>query len=112
MNLYVSNLPYSISEEELEAVFSELGVVTSVKIITDRETRRSRGFGFVEMESDEDGDAAVEELNGVELKGREIQVKKAIPREDRGGDNRGGNFGGGNNRGGDNRGGGRQSRDY
>jgi RNA recognition motif-containing protein len=104
MNLYVSNLPYSISEEELEAVFSELGVVTSVKIITDRETRRSRGFGFVEMESEEDGDAAVEELNGVELKGREIQVKKAIPRENRGGDNRGGgNFGGG---------GGRPSRDY
>ncbi len=104
MNLYVSNLPYSISEEELEAVFSELGVVTSVKIITDRETRRSRGFGFVEMESEEDGDAAVEELNGIELKGREIQVKKAIPREDRSGGNRGGgNFGGG---------GGRPSRDY
>jgi RNA recognition motif-containing protein len=97
MNLYVSNLPYSISEEELEAVFSELGVVTSTKIITDRETRRSRGFGFVEMESDEDGEAAIEELNGVELKDREIQVKKAMPREDRGG----GNFGGG-----------RPSRDY
>ena len=99
MNLYVSNLPYSISEEELEAVFSELGVVTSVKIITDRETCRSRGFLFVEMESEEDGEAAVEELNGIELKGREIQVKKAIPRENRGG----GNFGGG---------GGRPSRDY
>ena len=94
MNLYVSNLPYSITEEELEAVFSELGVVTSTKIITDRETRRSRGFGFVEMESDEDGEAAIEELNGVELKDREIQVKKAMPREDRGG----GNFGGGSGR--------------
>ncbi|WP_291725069.1 RNA recognition motif domain-containing protein [Bernardetia sp.] len=87
MNLYVSNLPYSISEEELEAVFSELGVVTSAKIITDRETRRSRGFGFVEMETEEDGQAAIEELNGIELKGREIQVKKAIPRENRGGGN-------------------------
>ncbi len=100
MNLYVSNLPYSITEEELEAVFSELGVVTSTKIITDRETRRSRGFGFVEMESDEDGEAAIEELNGAEIKDREIQVKKAMPREDRGG----GNFGGG--------GGGRPSRNY
>jgi len=100
MNLYVSNLPYSISEEELEAVFSEIGGVTSVKIITDRETRRSRGFAFIEMETEEDSDAAVEELNGVELKGREIQVKKALPREDRGG----GNFGGG--------GGGRPSRNY
>ena len=94
MNLYVSNLPYSISEEELEALFSELGVVTSTKIITDRETRRSRGFGFVEMESDEDGEAAIEELNGAELHDREIQVKKAIPRENRGG----GNFGGGRSR--------------
>jgi len=117
MNLYVSNLPYSISEEELEAVFSEIGVVTSTKIITDRETRRSRGFAFIEMESGEDGEAAIEELNGVELKGREIQIKKAIPREDRGGS---GNFGGGSrdggnrdggNRDGGNRGG-RSSRDY
>jgi len=62
MNIYVSNLPYSILEEELEAIFSELGVVTSTKIITDRETGRSRGFGFVEMETEEDGLAAIEEL--------------------------------------------------
>ncbi|PIY09444.1 MAG: RNA-binding protein [Flexibacter sp. CG_4_10_14_3_um_filter_32_15] len=83
MNIYVSNLPYSILEEELEAIFSELGVVTSTKIITDRETGRSRGFGFVEMETEEDGLAAIEELNGIELSSREIQVKKAIPRENR-----------------------------
>jgi RNA recognition motif-containing protein len=86
MNLYVSNLPYSASEQEVESLFAEYGDVVSVKIILDRETRRSRGFGFVEMQNEEDAAAAVEHLNGFEMKGREIQVKKAIPREESGRD--------------------------
>ncbi|WP_027002018.1 RNA recognition motif domain-containing protein [Hugenholtzia roseola] len=86
MNLYVSNLPYSASEQEVESLFAEYGDVVSVKIILDRETRRSRGFGFVEMQNEEDASAAVEQLNGFEMKGREIQVKKAIPREEGGRD--------------------------
>lgn len=80
--LYVGNLPFSATEEELKTYFSEVGEVQSVKIITDRDTGRSRGFCFVEMEN---ADAAIAELNGKEMDGRKITVSEAREREQRGG---------------------------
>jgi RNA recognition motif-containing protein len=80
MNLYVANLSWSISEEELKNVFQPYGAVTSVKIVTDRETGRSRGFGFVEMEDENAGQSAIAELNDTELQGRKIVVKESFPR--------------------------------
>lgn len=108
--LYVGNLPYSAKEESLKDHFSSAGSVASVKIIIDRETGRSKGFGFVEMESDDGAQTAVSQLDGQEFEGRSLRVSEAKPqpeRESRG--PRGGGFGGG--RGGDrgdrgNRGGG------
>ncbi|MCS6820254.1 MAG: RNA-binding protein [Microscillaceae bacterium] len=82
MNIYVSNIAFSISEEELEQQFAEFGSVSSVKIIVDRETGRSKGFGFVEMDSDEEAHRAINGLNGKTLKGRDLQVKKAFPRKE------------------------------
>lgn len=79
MNIFVGNLNYRLSEEELQALFAEKGEVTSVKIIMDRYTGRSRGFGFVEMPNDEEGSKAIEDLNGVELQGRSLRVSKALP---------------------------------
>ena len=82
MNIHVGNLPYKMTEEELEATFAPYGVVKSAKIITDRENNnRSKGFGFVEMESQEAGNEAIEQLNGKEVDGRELRVNKARPRE-------------------------------
>lgn len=118
MNIFVSNINYSTREESLQDLFSEFGEVSSAKIITDRETGRSRGFGFVEM-SDEDGKNAIEALNGKELDGKPLNVSEAKPREDKprrsfdnnrggggyGGGNRGGGYGGGGYNGGGNRGG-------
>ena len=96
--LYVGNLPYSAKEESLKEHFSSAGSVASVKIIIDRETGSSKGFGFVEFENADDAKAAIDKLSGQELKGRAIVVNEAIekPREDRG--SRGG--GRDNNRGG------------
>lgn len=114
MNIYVSNLSYGTSSDSLQNLFSEYGEVSSARIITDRETGRSRGFGFVDMPNDEEGQKAIEELNGVDFEGKTISVTVARPREERpaggfGGGNRGGGFGGGNRGGGygnrDNRGG-------
>ncbi|HKK88003.1 MAG TPA: RNA-binding protein [Saprospiraceae bacterium] len=94
MNIFVAKLDYSIQEDELREIFEDFGPVDSVKIIMDKFTGRSKGFGFVEMPSDEDGQAAIDGLNEAELEGRQIVVKKARPREDnRGG---GGRRGGGN----------------
>jgi cold-inducible RNA-binding protein len=104
MKLYVGNLAFQTTNEELENLFSQSGTVESTNIIEDRETGRSRGFGFVEMSSKEEGNAAIEALNGKEMNGRNLNVNEARQREERSGGNRGG-FGGGRN-GGGNRGGG------
>ena len=83
MNMYVGNLSYEMSEENLRNEFAEYGEVKSAKIITDRETGRSRGFGFVEMNSDDEGKKAMEALNGKDFEGRELIVNEARPREER-----------------------------
>lgn len=80
MNLYVGNLNYDMSEEDLRDAFGEHGDVTSAKIITDKFTGRSRGFGFVEMASDDAGKAAMENLNGKDVSGRQLVVNEARPR--------------------------------
>ena len=83
MNLYVGNLSYSLSESELRDAFAGFGEVSSVKILTDRETGRSRGFGFVEMPNQAEGEAAVAQLNGKDVGGRALRVNEARPREQR-----------------------------
>jgi RNA recognition motif-containing protein len=90
MSIYVGNLSYEVTQEDLIAVFTEYGTVKRVNLPVDRETRRPRGFGFVEMASDAEEDAAIEALNGAEWMGRDLKVNKAKPREDRGGGGRGG----------------------
>ena len=105
MNLYISNLSYNISDEYLRQLFAYYGEITSAKVIMDRETGRSRGFGFVELSDDELAKKAIEELNQASYDGKVINITEARPREDRG--DRGGRFN--NNRGGgygSNRGGG------
>jgi cold-inducible RNA-binding protein len=94
--LYVGGLPYSISDGQLEALFSPHGTVDSARVITDRMTGRSKGFGFVEMSSPEEAQTGMDALNGTDVEGRTLVVNEARPREDRGG----GGFGGGRNRGG------------
>lgn len=84
MNIYIGNLSFQTTEDELRDLFGEYGTVTSVSIIKDKFSGRSRGFGFVEMESDEEGQAAIESLNESELQGRTIKVNIAKPREERG----------------------------
>ena len=83
MNIYVGNLSYGMSEEELRQAFSAHGEVSSVKILMDRETGRSRGFGFVEMPNQGEGEAAIAELNGKDVGGRSLRVNEARPRERR-----------------------------
>jgi cold-inducible RNA-binding protein len=96
MKLYVGNLAFQTTSEDLQQLFAQAGTVESASVIEDRETGRSRGFGFVEMSSKEEGAAAIEQFNGQDLGGRALNVNEAKPREERG-DNRGGNrFGGGN----------------
>lgn len=80
MNLYVGNLNYRVKESELKNAFEEYGTVESVRIIRDRETRRSKGFGFVDVPDDKEGEKMLAEMNGKELQGREIVVKVAEPR--------------------------------
>ena len=79
MNIYAVNLNYSLTEEELEKVFAEYGEVSSVKIIRDKYTDQSKGFGFVEMTDDAAAQKAIDELNGTEIKGRELRVNQARP---------------------------------
>ena len=93
--LYVGNLSFNTSTDELEKIFGEIGAVQSTNVIEDRETGRSRGFAFVEMSSSEEAEKAISTLNGKEIDGREMIVNEAKPRE-----NRAGAGGGGNNRGG------------
>ena len=83
MNIYVGNLPREATEEDLRQAFKAFGQVTSVKIITDRYTGDSRGFGFVEMPNHEEAKSAVSGLNGKDLKGRTLKVNEARPRDDR-----------------------------
>jgi len=92
MNIYVGNLPWGLSEEDLREAFEAFGEVASIKIIQDKFTGRSRGFGFVEMPNNEEGDAAISALNGKDLKGREIVVNQARPRRDDDGGGGGGGF--------------------
>ena len=84
MNIFVSNINYRTQNESLFDLFAAYGEVTSAKIITDRETGRSRGFGFVEMSDDNAGQAAIDALDGKEFEGKELKVSVARPREDRG----------------------------
>lgn len=90
MNIYVGNLPYNTQEDDLQELFSRFGPIASVAIIKDPYDGRSRGFGFVEMEQKEDGEKAVEELNGQEFMGRALKINEARPRRERNRDNRGG----------------------
>ncbi len=108
MNIFAGSLPFRLQEADLQGIFEEFGEVTSTKIIMDRATGRSKGYGFIEMPNDEEANKAIEELNGSEVDGREIVVNVAQERkrDDRrggGGFNRGGGrggYGGGGNRGG------------
>ena len=109
MKLYVGNLAFATSSQELQELFAQAGTVTSASVIEDRDTGRSRGFGFVEMSSKEEGEAAIAQLNGKEMNGRALNVNEAKPRENRGGGGGRGGFGGNRNGGGGysgNRGGG------
>ena len=109
IRLFVGNLNFKTSSEDLQELFGQVGEVQSASVVTDRETGRSRGFGFVEMASQEDGQRAIEQFNGKEYNGRNLTVNEARPREDRGfgGGGGGGYGGGGNRRGGGGGGGGR-----
>jgi len=97
MKLYVGNLSFDSTEQDLQDIFGEVGTVESVSIIEDRDTGRSRGFGFVEMSSKSEGQDAISQLDGKEVDGRNLKVNEAKPRENRGG---GGGGGYGGNRGG------------
>jgi RNA recognition motif-containing protein len=92
--IYVGNLAYGVSSSDLQQMFEEFGTVNSAQVIMDRDTGRSKGFGFVEMGSDQEAQAAIDALNGKNVDGRNLTVNEAKPREERGGGGRGG-FGGG-----------------
>lgn len=83
MSIYVGNLSYEVTLEDLQKAFSKYGTVSKVQLPTDRETGRPRGFGFVEMSSEAEENAAIDALNGAEWKGRQLKVNKARPREER-----------------------------
>ena len=106
MNIYVSNLSFNVQDEDLKEFFTEYGEVTSAKVITDKFTGKSRGFGFVEMSDDEAAKKAIAELDQATVEGRSIRVMEAKPKEDKpartggGGGFRGGNGGGGGYNGG------------
>jgi RNA recognition motif-containing protein len=99
MNIFVAGLSFNVNNADLASLFEEYGTVTSAKIVTDRQSGRSKGYGFVEMDDDEAAEKAIAELNDVEFEGRTIAVSEAKPREERprnsfGGGNRGGGGGG------------------
>jgi len=100
MKLFVGNLSFQTSSQQLEELFAQAGTVQSAVLVTDRDTGRSRGFGFVEMSTREEGEAAIRQFNGMEVDGRNLTVNEARPREERGGGGggrgpRGGGGGGG-----------------
>ncbi len=120
MKLYVGNLSFQTSSEDLQQLFAQAGTVESATVVEDRDTGRSRGFAFVEMASKEEGEKAIQQFNGTDLNGRNLTVNEARPREDRGnrggggggrGGGYGGNRGGGGGRGGYGGGGGGGGRD-
>jgi len=84
MTIYIGNIPYSLKETDIEQLFAEFGSVVSVKIITDKFTHRSKGYGFVEMENEQEGARAVENLGGKEVLGRNLKVSRANPRKNEG----------------------------
>ena len=94
MNIYVGNLPFEIDDTELESTFAPFGEVSSARVIQDRFSGRSRGFGFVEMADDSQAEAAIQALNGKDFSGRPLTVNEAKPREDRRGGDGGGGGGG------------------
>ncbi|MBC5796332.1 MAG: RNA-binding protein [Sphaerospermopsis sp.] len=100
MSIYVGNLSYQVTAEDLKTAFAEYGKVTNVQLPTDRETGRPRGFAFVEMSSEAEETAAIEALDGAEWMGRDLKVNKAKPREERGSSRGGGSWGGGGRSGG------------
>jgi RNA recognition motif-containing protein len=110
--LYVGNLTYSVSDSDLAAMFEAFGTVASAQVIMDRDTGRSKGFGFVEMQTDQEAQAAIEGLNGKDVNGRNLTVNEARPKTDGGGRGGGGGgrggYGGGGGRGGYGGGGGRR----
>ena len=108
--LYVGNLSFRTTSDELREAFSQAGTVESASVVEDRDTGRSRGFGFVEMATPEEAQAAIAQLNGKELGGRNLTVNEAKPKTDRGGGGRGGYGGGGGGRGGYGGGGGGRDR--
>jgi RNA recognition motif-containing protein len=97
MKLYVGNLSFQTSSSDLQELFTQAGTVQSAAVVEDRETGRSRGFGFVEMSTKEEGEAAVAQFNGKEVNGRNLNVNEAKPRENRSGGGGRGGFGGGRN---------------
>ena len=113
MKVYVGNLPWSAEDQDLNDAFGEFGEVTSAKIITDRDTGRSRGFGFVSMSNDDEARQAIESLNDSEFQGRNMNCREATPRQERPRHGGGGGGGGGGrgDRGGFHRGGGGRDRD-
>jgi RNA recognition motif-containing protein len=106
-NIFVGNLDFAVTESEVRALFESYGTVERVAILTDRDTGRSRGFGFVEMSANSEGDTAINELNGRDWNGRPLKVNEALPKAE-GGGHRPGGGGGGFNRGGRPSGGGSQ----
>ncbi|HVE61408.1 MAG TPA: RNA-binding protein [Chitinophagaceae bacterium] len=105
MNIYVSNLSFNVQDEDLKEFFTEYGEVSSAKVITDKFTGKSRGFGFVEMPDDASAKKAIAELDNGVVEGRNIKVMEAKPKEDRPARSNSGGYGGGGNRGGGNSGG-------
>jgi RNA recognition motif-containing protein len=95
MKLYVGNLSYSTTSEDLRELFEQVGTVDSATVISDRDTGRSKGFGFVEMSSREEGESAIEKFNGQDVGGRNLTVNEARPREERSGGGGRGGYGGG-----------------
>ena len=113
MNIYVANIPYKATDDELRNLFAQYGEVSSAKIIMDKMTQRSRGFGFVEMKEDESARQAMDALNNYDWMGKKLMVNEARPKPDYpsgggGGGNRGGGYGGGGGRGGGGYGGNRE----
>ncbi|MDH6533892.1 RNA-binding protein [Parabacteroides sp. 52] len=102
MNIFIAGLSYDVNDADLAELFQEYGAVASAKVVIDRQTNRSKGFGFVEIEDNEAAAKAIEELNGAEYAGRTLAVSEARPREERPArsfnNNRGGGYGGGRNR--------------
>ncbi len=110
MNIYVGNLVFDVSESDLREAFEQFGEITEVRLIMDKYSGKSKGFGFIEMPSKDEAEKAIEEMNGKEFKGRALSVNEAKPKTDSGGRGGRGGFGGGRSSGGGRRGGGGRDR--